>query len=460
MFKLALASEQPKAMAIQTHINQSLSSVFIKQYKKNEYASLARAVANMCQQALSKNGIPHKTQSRAKEPESLRKKIEQRERKNGRYKTLEDVHHDIVDLAGARIILERWEDRHFVKEIINETFKVQKEEPKNEKSGYEAVHYRVHSKQNGWQCGPHTTEEEPLVEIQVQSWYMAQWASVEHDAQYKTSKGPSQAMSNSLDLWLQLSKLTESLAEQTKAFKTKQDAKDKRKFRGRKHIGNHLDKWFSDDDENVADWARNQKEMGSSTALEIYLDARGWKTPGSLNRLLYEHFGAEAQDEYSNVAAKYAGIDLNRVIYLMDRVVLNCGENCSGAFEIPNNHEVHAYKIQVILSTFIWMNRLFLPTYGWQRLFTRIEDQKTVREGILLLGMSARQNFAEESSLADDEVSKLNRLWDWFFESRDRPIMLAFTMSNQGAIRDVPKEKTDLRNALRPLIAALGRGLA
>ena len=73
--------------------------------------------------------------------------------------------------------------------------------------------------------------------------------------------------------------------------------------------------------------------------------------------------------------------------------------------------------------------------------------------------MSARQNFAEENSLADDEVSKLNRLWDWFYESRDRPIMLAFTMSSQGAIRDVPKEKTDLRNALRPLIAALGRGM-
>ena len=114
MFKLALSPEQPKAMAIQTHIDGSLSSVFMKQYKQNEYAILARAVADMCQQALLKNGIPHKTQSRAKEPESLRKKIEQRERKNGRYKSLEDVHHDIVDLAGARIILERWEDRHFV----------------------------------------------------------------------------------------------------------------------------------------------------------------------------------------------------------------------------------------------------------------------------------------------------------------------------------------------------------
>lgn len=443
-------------MAIETLIKESVISMFIDQYKQNEYADLAKRAADACERALSEKDIPHQTRSRAKAPESLRKKLEQREQKNGPYKTLKHIHNDIVDLAGARIILERWEDRDLVKGIIYKIFEVQKEEYKKEESGYEAVHYRVYLKEGGYPSGPHMTEMRPLVEIQVHFLYMAQWANDEHDTRYKTPADPSRALNHNLDIRLQVLHLHENLSRQTREEKTRQEAKHKQKFDNAKHVGRHLEKWI---DKHAADWAKDEvKTTGSATALTKFLDAREWRTPESLNRLLQEHFGNGAPDEYSSIAKKYAGIELNLIIYLIDRTVLKREKNSAQAFPVPNTHEEHAYKIQVLLSTFIWMNRLFLPTLEWQVLFTRFEDQKTLRRGILWLGNAARQNFiGEGDSLTNNEIGELNRLWDWFSRNPDRPIMLAFTMSNQGVLRDIPREKNELEHALGPLGRALCR---
>ncbi|KAJ5891450.1 RelA/SpoT [Penicillium subrubescens] len=436
--------------------DESVISTFIDLYRQNEYADLAKRAAVSCERALSEKNIPHQTKSRAKNPESLRKKLEQRERKNGPYKTLKDIHNDIVDLAGARIILERWEDRDLVKGIIYEIFEVQKEEYKKEGSGYEAVHYRVYMKQGGYLRGPHMTEMNPLVEIQVLFLYMAQWANDEHDTRYKTPVEPTRALNNNLDIRLQVLHLHENIAQQTREEKTRQAAKHKQKFTNANHVGHHLKKWISN---HAVGWAKDEAKMiGSATALTKFLDAREWRTPESLNQLLQEHFGNGALDEYSALAKIYAGIELNLIIYLIDRTVLKCEKNNAHVFQVPNSHEEHAYKIQVILSTFIWMNRLFLPTLEWQRLFTRFEDQKTLRQGILWLGNGARQNFiGEGDSLTNDEIGKLNRLWDWFGRNPERPIMLAFMMSNQGVVRDIPREKDELENALGPLGRALVR---
>ncbi|KAJ5190517.1 RelA/SpoT [Penicillium cinerascens] len=442
-------------MAIQIPIKESLIPMFIHQYKKKEFQDLAESVEYTCNQALLEKGIPHVTQSRGKDPESLRKKLEQRERENGPYETLEQIHEDIVDLAGARIILERWEDRHFVQGIIHEIFEVKEEKYKKEKRGYEAVHCRVYLKQGGNPCGPHTTRARQLVEIQVLFLYMAQWAKDEHD-RYKSIRDPSRALSNSLDACLQVLHLHETLARHTREEKTRQNAKYKQKFTSTHVVGSHLEKWIL---RYAADWVKSgEKTIGSATALTKFLNACEWTTPESLDRLLREHLGKGAQDEYSGIAKEYNGIDLNLIIYLIDRAVLKHSVNSARPFQDPNSHEEHVYKIQVILSTFIWMNRLFQPTLEWQRLFTRVEDQKTIRQGILWLGNSARQNFIGDGSfLTEDEIGKLNGLWDWFSRNLDRPVMLAFTMSNQGVVRDIPREKDELEDALGPLSWALSR---
>jgi ppGpp synthetase/RelA/SpoT-type nucleotidyltranferase len=429
-------------------MKESLISVFMNQYNQNEYTDLAERTADICRRALLQNDIPHETQSRGKETESLRKKIEQRERKKGLYKSLKDIFEDIVDLAGARIILKRWEDRDRVRGIIYELFEVEEEKPMKQKSGYEAVHYRTYLKQGVRLCGLHTTEVRPRVEIQVLSLYMAQWAEDEHDSRYKKSKDPSRALSNGLDFQLQSLNLAENIAQKTREEIARQDAKYKQKFSDRKHVGRHLEKWIG---KHAADWAKDEKiKTGSSTALTIFLDAHEWRTPESLDLLLNEHLGNGAQDEYSNIAKDYARIELNLVIYLIDRAVLKGNTH---AFQVPNDHQEHAYKIRVILSTFIWMKRLFLPALEWQRLFTHVKDRSILQQGIVWLGHRALQNLIAKGrkSLTLDEIGKLNRLWDWFCRNLDRPIQVAFTMSSQGVIRDLTGENEELENALGPL---------
>ncbi|KAJ6071571.1 RelA/SpoT [Penicillium canescens] len=439
-------------MATQSLTKKSLISLFMDQYNRNEYTDLAERTAKICGKALLEKGIPHETESRGKKTESLRKKIEQRERTKGPYKSLRDIFEDIVDLAGARIILKKWEDCDRVRGIIYELFEVEEEKQKKEKSGYEAVHYRIYSEQGLRLCGLYTTEVRPRVEIQVQSMYMAQWARDEHDSRYKSSKDPSRATSSALDYQLQLIHLTQNMAQTTREEMARSDAKYKQKFSDRKHVGRHLEKWIG---KYAADWARDEKiRTGSSTALTIFLDAREWRTPESLDLLLDEHFGNGAQDDYSDIAKDYAGIELNLVIYLIDRAVLKGNTH---AFQIPSDHQEHTYKIRVILSTFIWMKRLFLPALEWQRVFTRVEDRNTLRQGIVWLGHRARQNLIAKGgkSLTPDEIGKLNRLWDWFCRNLDRPIQVAFTMSSQGAIRDLTRENDELENALGPLRRAL-----
>jgi ppGpp synthetase/RelA/SpoT-type nucleotidyltranferase len=441
-------------MATLSPTKESLITVFVNQYNQNKYTEMAKKAADICGRALLEKDIPHEVESRGKKPESLRKKIEQRERNQGLYKSLTDIFEDIVDLAGARIILKKWEDCDRVRGIIYELFEVEQEKPMKQKSGYEAVHYRVSLKQEGRLGGLHMTQVRPRVEIQVQSLYMAQWAKDEHDSRYKTSKDPSRALNNYLNFQLQNIHFAQNIAQITREESARQDAKYKQKFSDHKYVGRHLEKWVG---KHATDWAKDEKiKTGSSTALTIFLDARGWRTPESLDLLLNEHLGNGARDEYSNIAKEYGDIELNIVIYLIDRAVLNRNTHI---YEVPNDHEENAYKIRVILSTFIWIKRLFLPALAWQRLFARPEeeDRNMLRQGIVWLGHRALQKLIARGGklLTPEEIGIVNRLWNWFCRNPDRPIQVAFTLSSQGVIRDLAGENDELENALGPLRRAL-----
>jgi hypothetical protein len=91
-------------------------------------------------------------------------------------------------------------------------------------------------------------------------------------------------------------------------------------------------------------------------------------------------------------------------------------------------------------------------------LLARIEDLNNLPPGILWLSNSARQRAIEDgASLNFNEISKLEGLWNWFSKSRDRPIKLAFTMSNRGVVRDIPREMKELKDVFAPLIEGLSR---
>lgn len=191
-----------------------------------------------------------------------------------------------------------------------------------------------------------------------------------------------------------------------------------------------------------------------------FLDSREWRTAECLDRLLEKHVGDGAQDKYFETARHYDPIEMNFIIYLLDCEVLKYEGYDLRAFQVPGSHEDHLRKIRAILSTLIWMDRLFSPSYEWQRLLTRLGDQKILRPGILWLANSSRQHaFENGTPLTADDIVELTGLWKWFSGNRDRPVRLAFAMSKQGVTRDLSKEneKKDLDRALGPLTQALGR---
>lgn len=170
---------------------------FLGQYSRqyDYYSKLAKIGSNLLELELEKRGIKAIVSFRAKRPERLQLKLEQRNEKL-LYKTVGDVFEDIVDLAGVRVALYFPKDRELVEEIINDLFNVKKSkifpekthQPKFEKrfSGYWASHYRVKIKNASKNDKRY---ESALFEIQVASVLMHAWSEVEHDLVYKPFSG-------------------------------------------------------------------------------------------------------------------------------------------------------------------------------------------------------------------------------------------------------------------------------
>ncbi|MFD6094847.1 GTP pyrophosphokinase family protein [Nocardiopsis flavescens] len=172
---------------------------FVKQYAKefDFYDQAARIAARKLESNLQREGIRAIVTSRAKSIPRLEEKLHKRNPKK-LYKSIEDIHEDIIDLAGVRValyfpgereqagkVIDRIFREHDTKKIFPET---NEKSPKNRFSGYSAVHYRV-------QLDPsHMDETEKRyasakIEIQVASVLMHAWAEVEHDLVYKPFNG-------------------------------------------------------------------------------------------------------------------------------------------------------------------------------------------------------------------------------------------------------------------------------
>ena len=169
---------------------------FIKRYNKefDFYQKLAFIVASKIEDELLKRGIKAIVSHRAKKPDRLEEKITKRNEEK-KYKTVNDIYKDIIDLAGVRVSLYFPSERNLLDEIINElfivvnrkTFPNEAHKPKYEKrfSGYWATHYRIKLKPEKLT----TRYKESVAEIQVASVLMHAWAEVEHDLVYKPFSG-------------------------------------------------------------------------------------------------------------------------------------------------------------------------------------------------------------------------------------------------------------------------------
>ena len=135
--------------------------------------------------------------SRAKRPDRLREKLENRNKERP-YHQVKDIYRDIIDLAGVRVALYFPADRERVGTIITELFREARKArnfPKSKKTkpgkrfvGYVATHYLVRLKVDAAQ-DPQNRYAQTLVEVQVASVLMHAWAEVEHDLEYKPETG-------------------------------------------------------------------------------------------------------------------------------------------------------------------------------------------------------------------------------------------------------------------------------
>ncbi len=189
-------------MHFQEVLPMTIINNFITHYKKeyDYYEMVSKLVAQKIETVLHESGIRAIVTYRAKNPERLLTKLQQRnEERDIKYSCLEDIYSDICDLSGVRVALYFPSDRNKVDTIIKDSFQLlsnPKVFPSNAKtptyekrfSGYWAKHYRVKLKENTLSDSQQRYAL-AKTEIQVASVLMHAWSEVEHDLVYKPLNG-------------------------------------------------------------------------------------------------------------------------------------------------------------------------------------------------------------------------------------------------------------------------------
>ena len=172
---------------------------FVEHYKKEYdfYETVSRLVSQQLENLLQASGIRAIVTYRAKNPERLLTKLNQRDQEK-HYSTLNDIYSDICDLSGVRVALYFPSDRDKVENLIKENFVLEepkifpdsKKSPSYTKrfSGYWARHYRITINDVNFNDN-HKRYLNSKTEIQVASVLMHAWSEVEHDLVYKPLNG-------------------------------------------------------------------------------------------------------------------------------------------------------------------------------------------------------------------------------------------------------------------------------
>lgn len=186
---------------------------FVRRYVR-EYDYFAK-VSELCgmrlERLLHAENVRAITTWRAKRPDRLNQKLEEREKSRidkGKtaYESDEDIYNDIPDLAGARVALYFPADREKLRVLIEKHFRLlqpvkifplattalppeaQKRKLKKRFSGYSAEHFRVTLLSDDLSFEDKKYAD-GRCEIQVASVLMHAWAEVEHDLEYKALSG-------------------------------------------------------------------------------------------------------------------------------------------------------------------------------------------------------------------------------------------------------------------------------
>ncbi|OQE34529.1 hypothetical protein PENCOP_c017G05877 [Penicillium coprophilum] len=429
---------------------ESVVSLFIQQYQTQDiihYRKNLNAVEGICKQVLSNHAIPHSTESRLKELASLKDKIVDFERKRGfSYQAFKDINRDIFDIAGVCISVHIPSDRIKASELLQDAFVTKNVIHKQKPSGYVATHIHVLLKVEDLGHQGLQSIDAKLVEIQVISTELRAWSNLEHDKVYKPKKKPTISVRHGLETIRMLVDVNENVHHQLEEVEAYKAAKEYRSLRSVDDVGYGLKKRL---EEHPLAWIQGQT-IGSCTSLFNFLKSRQLDTRRELRQVLELNLGPDSEAVWSKIATEYPAGKLNLVIFIMDRLLLTNGGSDVEDLVSGDDHQIHVYKLQAMMSTFVWLDRFFKPPYLWQQIFAD-QYQEFLREGLVLLGSTRLDLFLKGDLLEQDDIALIDRLWDWFEYQDDRQIRLTFAISKNGMFRD----RKDARQVIQLMVHAI-----
>ncbi|KAJ5210233.1 RelA/SpoT [Penicillium cf. griseofulvum] len=439
--------------------NESVAPLFVQQYRTQDianYRKTLRAVVEICNQVLSNHGISHATEFRLKEPASLENKIAKFERERGFvYQTIEDINKDIIDLAGVCILVHIPSTRKKASELLHDAFVVKKTvlHPKQGPiegtyywpGSYTATHIHASLKtEDLHDRGLQPTDAKP-VEIQVSTTEQRGWANLEHAILYKPKEKPKLAQRHKLEIMRRMVDVSESIHQQIEEEQAYQAAKENRSLRSVDDVGCVLQKWL---EEQHSAWFQG-RTAGSCTSLFNFLKSRNMNTRGELRQILEASFGSDSEALYSRLASEYPADSLTLVIFIMDGLLLTDGGS-DVDFVTGDHHQIHVYKLQAMMSTFVWLEKFFTPDLLWQRVFAA-QNQESLRDSLVWLNSARLKLFFDGDQLEKHDIAILDYLWGWFECQKDRKIRFAFAISRNGMFKD----RKESRKVIQQLIEGL-----
>lgn len=427
---------------------ESVISAFVAEYstKRTFYEKTAMKAAKICEAALKREGIEHKTRHRAKAIDSLTTKLQRRVQKGHQYQTIDDIKSDISDICGARIILDSWMDEKRVKNILHQKFEVveikhlpdtmitRKEDGESEVyrkkfSSYVGTHYLVRLK-SGYLSKDFSFREAEtgIIEIQVKDFVHNAHAEQEHSA-YKLDSVQDPEEEIVFDFWMGAAELFELSEKQARDMLAQKEAP----FTTIDEVGVYLDKFIG---RRAAAWVKKAPRGNSWTPLWEFLKAFSkMNTHRLLEELLVGIFDADSESLFLRTSTSYEPAIVTLNIFIMDRILLGNYGKLRQALDAPQHRDSHEYKILTMRNTIIWLDKTFVPRMTWTWIFGECGHRESLLQSLTWLNCPKQKRFLSDQPLKASDISKMNFLWRWLEENDVRHIRLAFTMAKIGMQR-------------------------
>lgn len=441
-----------------TSTSSTVIEGFMRHYRIAHYEKLAVRAKEICNEKLDESKIQAIITYRAKASESLRKKLEERNKKR-RYANEEQIQNDIIDLAGVRIALYFPSQRDFVADLITEAFDHVdwRSHPNLNSSdqqhgttdrgyrpkfgGYEAKHAVVSIKKDD--TGTLELFPQDVVEIQIVSVLVHAWAEVEHDITYKNIFDKATIDERViLDCLNGLVRSSELLLDQLHQHYMARIASAKDSFRDEFQLGNFL---FERIDIDVPrDTVKTHLEM-----LRKFLEVVGKDTQKDLGQIL-DTLGFEADPDPQNsknpklelqrISEKYLPFQPSSYMHLpfciMAHIlsIIPYKEECVA----QHNTATENSKCKILLSSISWLRELSEPSVHVEQAFGEAEmtEEERAAHDWLFTG-AKRYNILQGEEPDELDQKKLRVLWEWFQKQDEHSIFsFVFRISKMGVLKD------------------------